>query len=211
MKLSKFAYGAIVGLGLLVMASAAQALVINGSYTVNLNQGSGLVVQSSDVFSNPFSINLNEGVPLTVDLFDIWTNDGSISGGDTSPQSGTVEWTITDPAGSGTSEGESAGYNYWVFIFNVQGGSITWDNPTEIALANGGELEISLSDVTFNEGLYGTDPGYHNGATVEATFRLTDAGSSGPVASVPEPMSLGLFGLGLIGMGVVARRRRSTV
>lgn len=196
-------------MGLLAAAASAQATIIQGSYAVNLNNTDpGLVLQSANDLSNPFTLNLTQGVSETFDLFDIWTNESTVNfGEDTTPMSGSVDWTFTAPTGSGTSSGDTYGFNAW-FVF--QGGKISWSNPTTVSLGNGGSLDISLSDETFNGDWFGLNPGQANGATVKSTFLLTEAGD--PTA-VPAPGSFGILGIGigLLGFGVMLRRRRSNL
>ncbi|PPQ39035.1 PEP-CTERM sorting domain-containing protein [Rhodopila globiformis] len=80
-------------------------------------------------------------------------------------------------------------------------GTITWANPDLISFADGAQIQVSLGKVS------GWDVGNYNGclgncATVNATFTVL----SDPT-SVLEPASMALLGVGMIGTGVVARRR----
>lgn len=194
-------------------ATPGQALLIGGTYAVNVNGSDpGLVIQTENVLSNPFVLDLEVGTAQTFDLLDIWTDETWVNKGeDTVKKSGSVDWTFLIPNGSGTSSGETRGYNVFFSIF--QGGKIDWRNPTDITLANGAELEIYLSKTVFNAGLFGLRPGRDYAGTVEATFLMTNAGggpsgSGTDITSIAEPATLGLFGLGIVATGLVGRRRR---
>lgn len=202
--LGAFAIGGFMLLG----AQQAQAFVLDGSYAVNANSTDpGLAIQTQNILSDPFSQALELGVPLTVDLFRIWTNEGALNfGEDTVAQAISVDWSFTAPSGGATSTGETDG-DYGVVIptrfFTIRlfpYGEVVWDNPEIVSFANGAELEISLSNETFNTGIVGLFEGFNNGATVQATFMLT-------AAPIPEPSTLALMGIGLLGLGVMSRRR----
>lgn len=78
-------------------------------------------------------------------------------------------------------------------------GGLAWDQPSVLTLANGTSYSVEFSDL-----LGWTD---NWTANVQATLTLLKE-PNGSV-SVPEPGALGLLGLGLLGVGLAARRRKT--
>jgi PEP-CTERM motif len=84
-------------------------------------------------------------------------------------------------------------------VLPVIGGFVKIDfvnnGPTHFVYGNGGSFDLSIADVTLTNG-------------TSRSIRGTIANVVSPIA-VPEPGTLALFGLGLVGLGF-ARRRRAT-
>ena len=186
----------------LCVPALANAALISASYQVNLNNSDpGLVVDSADLEANPFSFDLNEGDSVTFNLFKIWTPEGAVNDDDLAPQPISVDFNFTSPwlmngSVSGSTSGDTEVFGFF------QEGVLNWGSPLQLAFGALGDglLEISLFDAEFNEGvLWGLG---HHGAKVEARVKLISEASE-----VPEPSALALLGLGLLGMGMRARRR----
>jgi len=184
------------------LTSAAQ---ISASYQVNLSSSDpGLVVNSSDIADNPFSFDLNEGDSTFFTLFKLWTEEDAVNDDDQAPQSISVDFNFTSPeVMSGSVDGETVGQTKLFGLY--QYGELTWGDPLDLVFGTLGDglLRVTLFDAVFNEGyLFGLHDGKKHGAKVKAKIELISDASQ-----VSEPGTLALLGLGLLGLGLRARRR----
>lgn len=189
------------------MASPASALLFN----VSGGPGSSVAISPISMWGDaaaPFAtlnedldnieFNLSAGQSHTFDFFDLTADvtEGGWLGGGSAEISATLAFDL--PAGtSGTGGGDGS---WFTFLGLFSGGDLHWTHqPDEVVLATPVDGVESFSIVFSDIAGFG----FGNTATVQATVTASGVG----VASVPEPGTIVLMGIGLVGLARVGRRK----
>lgn len=187
-------------------AGTAHATIFAGTATfTDAGPGNnGLTLSAPDATISNLNLALN--TPLTINNFMAVTFTDSTGSffGSTATDTVYETFAFTLPStGTGTVNGSGTDTVYTNFQGHINGadGSITWSNPGVVNFADGAVLDISLSNESFDVN------GNHSSQTVsvDATFKMVQ-----DVTAVPEPVSMALLGVGLLGVGMIRRQRRSS-
>ena len=182
------------------VAQAAPLTNVQGTATFTDTGPSNNNLSFTGVFSpNPLNMNLSTTGPAskTYDPYlTIQSNDTNGFGTATDNLMVAFNFTQPDPATGGITGTGSEEVEFGGFFSN---GSITWNNGgmNTVTFSDGAVLQIALSNADFS------NFGRNDSADIKGTFTLTHD------PSVPEPGALALLGVGLLGLGVVGRRKAS--
>ncbi len=171
----------------------------NGSTVTGNLSDPGLVIKTSLVSGlEKIAFTLDDGKSTTFDFFKIWTDEESVNKGEDTVAkaiSATLDFDIPDEAFS------LSGETFGVKGLLLQSGQIEWKGPAKFTVGDRA-FTITLSNEKFNEGLWGLDEDYSNGAIVKATVKQISSSR----VSVPDHGSTAiLLGLAFLSFAFIRR------
>lgn len=208
MRLQRFALPAILACALASSVALATPYEIGNGSSVSANTGDGLMIKTSLVngLSN-VAFNLNDGQSTTFNFFKIWTDDkeSDVGKDDKNPIAISATLDFDNPLDTGANvSGVTFGGS---FLFGLyQWGEVVWNAPV-IVSSGGISFKVSLSNETFNGGLFGLNEGECNGAIVQAT--VTQLCADVPSRVPDSGSTIAFLGLALASVGIISRRRRA--
>jgi len=165
------------------------------SYNVTLNQSDpGLVLYWNPILTTPASRDLEVGDSVSFALFELGTTETWSNPDDKIAKNISVAFDFSSPEVDMTGTGQTVGDTFLFWSW----GEVEWNNPVEFNFGTTGLFTIDLENGSF------WTPG---STTIDATLTYVSAGSAG--APVPEPSTILLLGLGLLGVAGYGRKRFS--
>jgi hypothetical protein len=151
-----------------------------------------------------YSFSLDEGKSKKFKFGFIGTDEEEINWDDLFDFSITATLDFDSPELTQYIEGTSTGF--WIcegrFIKRLvgEGWEVKWQNPDPISFGDEGLFSVGLEDLSF-------DNTWRDGISANLDLFATITLEKAPLAHAPEPSTMILFGLGLLGFGVFAGKR----